>query len=163
MTWRWPYRSKHVVGINLWKTNKAFHSTPVPVQPSLHKNKRKICKSQNIHIGSSNLCQRNVWSLFNRNKQPLNTNTKFAITCRPTLESSFVPKSHRKHLAGKVTDWSLKLTSTFQVCKSVHHHTIQINQPTRCNNFSSLLLDVYLQLNIFRPSSRPSSGAQELQ
>jgi len=23
----------------------------------------------------------------------------------------------------------------------VHHHTIQINQPTRCNNFSSLLLD----------------------
>jgi len=37
MTWRWPYRSKHVVGINLWKTNKAFHSIPVPVQPSLHK------------------------------------------------------------------------------------------------------------------------------
>jgi len=24
----------------------------------------------------------------------------------------------------------------------VYHHTIQINQPTRCNNFSSLLLDV---------------------
>jgi len=24
----------------------------------------------------------------------------------------------------------------------VHHHTFQINQPTRCNNFSSLLLDV---------------------
>jgi len=22
----------------------------------------------------------------------------------------------------------------------VHHHTIQTNQPTRCNNFSSLLL-----------------------
>jgi len=41
----------------------------------------------------------------------------------------------------------------------VHHHTIQINQPTRCNNLSSLLLDVYLQLNIFRESSRPSSGA----
>jgi len=33
----------------------------------------------------------------------------------------------------------------------VHHHTIQINQPTRCNNLSSLLLDFYLQLNMFRP------------
>jgi len=40
---------------------------------------------------------------------------------------------------------------------------IQINRPTRCNNFSSLLLDIYLQLNMFRASSRPSSGAQQLQ
>jgi hypothetical protein len=51
----------------------------------------------------------------------------------------------------------------YKVCKPVHHHTFQINQPTRCNNFSSLLFDVYLQLNIFRASSRPSSGAQQLQ
>jgi hypothetical protein len=29
----------------------------------------------------------------------------------------------------------------------MHHHTIQINQPTRSKNFSSLLLNVYLQLN----------------
>jgi len=36
----------------------------------------------------------------------------------------------------------------------------QINQPTRCNNFSSLLLDFYVQLNMFRASSRPSSEAQ---
>ena len=50
----------------------------------------------------------------------------------------------------------------FKFRKSVHHHTIQINQPTRCNNFSSLLLDVYLQLNMFRASSYPSSGAQQL-
>jgi len=42
-------------------------------------------------------------------------------------------------------------------------NTLQINQPTRCNNFSSLLLDVYVQLNMFRASSRPSSGAQQLQ
>ena len=34
---------------------------------------------------------------------------------------------------------------------------------TWCNNFSSLLLDVYWQLNMFRASSRPSSGAQQLQ
>jgi len=52
---------------------------------------------------------------------------------------------------------------TFKVCKSVHHHTLQINQPSRCNNFSILLLDVYLQLNMFRVPSRPSSGAQQLQ
>jgi len=32
---------------------------------------------------------------------------------------------------------------------------IQIHQPTSCNNFSSLLLDVYVQLNVFRVSSRP--------
>jgi hypothetical protein len=42
----------------------------------------------------------------------------------------------------------------------MHRHTIQINQPTTCNNFSSLLLDVYVQLNMFRASSRPSSEAQ---
>ena len=30
-------------------------------------------------------------------------------------------------------------------------------------NFSSLLLDVYVQLNMFRASSRPSSEAQQLQ
>jgi len=47
-----------------------------------------------------------------------------------------------------------RFLSGFKVCKSVHHHTIQINQPTRCNNFSSLLLHVYVQLNMFRASSR---------
>jgi hypothetical protein len=47
--------------------------------------------------------------------------------------------------------------------KNLHHHTTQINQPTRRNNLSSLLLDVYVQLNVFRASPRPSSGAQQLQ
>jgi len=53
----------------------------------------------------------------------------------------------------------------FKVCKSVHHHKFQINRPTGCNKFSSLLLDVYsyVQLNVFRAPSRPSSGAQQLQ
>jgi hypothetical protein len=41
--------------------------------------------------------------------------------------------------------------------------SIQINQPTRCNSFSSLLLDVYVQLNMFRVFLLPSSGAQQLQ
>jgi hypothetical protein len=37
--------------------------------------------------------------------------------------------------------------------------SIQINQPTRCKNFTSLLLDVYVWLNMFRASTHPSSGA----
>ena len=32
---------------------------------------------------------------------------------------------------------------------------IQIIQPTRCNSFTSLLLDVYVWLNMFRASPRP--------
>jgi len=36
---------------------------------------------------------------------------------------------------------------------------IQINQPTRCNNFTRLLLDFYVWLNMFRAPLRPSSGA----
>ena len=37
-------------------------------------------------------------------------------------------------------DVCLTKACSFKVCKSVHHHTIQINQPTRCNDISSLLL-----------------------
>ena len=55
------------------------------------------------------------------------------------------------------------LSLKFKVCKSVHHHTIPINEPTRWKNFPSLLLDVYVRLNMFRASSRPSSEAQQLQ
>jgi len=47
----------------------------------------------------------------------------------------------------------------FDVRKSVHHHTIQINQPTRCNSFTSLLFDVYVWLNMFRAPLRLSSEA----
>jgi hypothetical protein len=36
---------------------------------------------------------------------------------------------------------------------------IQITQPKRCNSFTSLLLDVYAWLNMFRASPRPSPGA----
>jgi hypothetical protein len=49
----------------------------------------------------------------------------------------------------------------FDVGRSVHHHMIQIIQPTRCNSFTSLLLDVYVWLSIFRASPRPSSGAYD--
>jgi len=35
---------------------------------------------------------------------------------------------------------------------------MQINQPTRCNSFTGLLLDVYVWLNMFRVPVRPSSA-----
>jgi len=47
----------------------------------------------------------------------------------------------------------------FDVCKSVHHYANQIKQPTRCNIFTSLLLDVHMWLSMFWASPRPSSGA----
>jgi hypothetical protein len=50
-------------------------------------------------------------------------------------------------------------TLTFDVRKSVHHQTIQIIQPTECNSFTTLLLDVYMWLNMFWALPRPSSRA----
>jgi hypothetical protein len=47
----------------------------------------------------------------------------------------------------------------FDIHKSVHYHTIKINQTTRCNSYTSLLLDVYVWLKMFRALLRPSSGA----
>jgi len=35
------------------------------------------------------------------------------------------------------------------------------NSPTRCNNFPIYYPDAYLQLNIFRAFSRPSSGTHD--
>jgi hypothetical protein len=61
-----------------------------------------------------------------------------------------------------VASWkkvTIRLREELDFRKSVHHHTIQINQPTRCNTFTSLLLDVYVWLSMYRASPRPSSGA----
>ena len=62
---------------------------------------------------------------------------------------------HTKRLSGKQRVPNV----TFDGHKSVDHHTIQINQPTRCISFTSLLLDVYVWLNMFQAPLRPSSGA----
>jgi len=48
-------------------------------------------------------------------------------------------------------------TATMNIWKLIS--VIPIIQPTRCNSFTSLLLDVYVWLNMFRASPRPSSGA----
>jgi hypothetical protein len=53
----------------------------------------------------------------------------------------------------------LRSASKFIVSEQI----FQINQPTRCKNFKSLLLFDYIQLNMFWGSSRPSSGFQQLQ
>ena len=89
------------------------------------------------------------------------------------LEFVSVTNSMLNHTAVTILCSTLYITATerqrkskflkFKICQSVHRQTIPINQPTRCNNFSSLLLDVYVQLNMFWASSRPSSGAQKLQ
>jgi hypothetical protein len=49
---------------------------------------------------------------------------------------------------------------SFKVCKSVHHHTIQINHQPDATISPVYYLDIYLQLDMFRATSRPSSGAQ---
>jgi hypothetical protein len=47
--------------------------------------------------------------------------------------------------------------------KSVHHHAIQINHQLEATISPVYYPDVYLQFNMFRASSRPSSRAQQLQ
>jgi len=44
-----------------------------------------------------------------------------------------------------------------------HVYTIKINQPTRCIKLPDLSFVVQIQLNMFRASSCPSSGAYKLQ
>ena len=50
----------------------------------------------------------------------------------------------------------------FKVFKYVHHHTIQINQQLDVIVSPVYYPDVYLQPNMFRASSRPLSGSQQL-
>jgi hypothetical protein len=54
----------------------------------------------------------------------------------------------------------LNIDIIFKVCKSVHHRLVQINHQPDATVFQFIILDVYLQLNMFRAFPRPSSGAQ---
>ena len=54
--------------------------------------------------------------------------------------------------------WTM-LSAIFAGFRHISCNMIQINEPTRCNSFTSLLLDVYVWLNMFRASPRPFSGA----
>jgi hypothetical protein len=53
---------------------------------------------------------------------------------------------------------TVKYTNTY-VLEITTKYIIQINQPTRCKSFTSILLDVHVWLNMFWVSPRPSSGA----
>jgi hypothetical protein len=59
--------------------------------------------------------------------------------------------------------FSAEIQCLLKVCNSIHHHTIQINQQIDATISPAYYLDTYLQLNVFRSSSRQSYGAQQLQ
>jgi len=60
---------------------------------------------------------------------------------------------------GKGLDWVAKVSDIGLSLREFRKIKIQINEPTRYNSFTSLLLDVYASLNMFRAPPRPSSGA----
>jgi len=95
-----------------------------------------------------------------------------SVACLTLHDSSTL--SHNGKIFGKkgllkiqrVLWFSLRLFfQTFLILRRTGGHMIknvhrfQINQTTRCNSFTSLLLDVYVRLNMFRALLRPSSGA----
>jgi len=49
--------------------------------------------------------------------------------------------------------------SQLDVRGSVQHSIIHIENPTRCNSVSKFLFHIYVKLNMFRATRRPSSGA----
>jgi hypothetical protein len=87
-----------------------------------------------------------VWNIIPC--QPVSGYIFLRIKVQP-YSMSCSPRSHGLlHTEGDSTGFF----HNFDICKSMHHHTIQIIQPTRCNIFTSLLLDVYVWLNMFRAS-----------
>jgi len=95
-----------------------------------------------------------------------------SVACLTLHDSSTL--SHNGKIFGKkgllkiqrVLWFSLRLFfQTFLILRRTGGHMIknvhrfQINQTTRCNSFTSLLLDVYVRLNMFRALPCPSSGA----
>jgi hypothetical protein len=63
----------------------------------------------------------------------------------------------KKVLFKKKTNY--KINVILWTIKQRLYSIIQINQPTRCNSFTSLLLDIYMWLNMFQAPLCPSSGA----
>jgi len=85
------------------------------------------------------------------------------IQCIPYMKCMFMPVLSDRRMVTACLELNEHMSSNisvFRVPTLQFLTNVQINQPTRCNNFSSLLLEVYVQINMFRASSRPSSGAQ---
>jgi len=63
-------------------------------------------------------------------------------------------------MLGHLNDTMLQMPDKTVVQRKIlTFNSIQINQPTRCNSFTSLLLDVYVWFNMFWAPICPSSGA----
>jgi hypothetical protein len=80
------------------------------------------------------------------------------INERSIKHASRRPRTHHVGLIPAQHDANIIYT-LFKLMSLDKEKTIQINQPTRCNSFTSLLFDVYVWLNMFRAPLRPSSGA----
>ena len=66
---------------------------------------------------------------------------------------------HDNPMYSIITHLTSNVCMKFKVCKSMHHHTIKINLPTRCNNFSSYYLIFMYSSTCF---GRPHARHQEL-
>ena len=80
-----------------------------------------------------------------------------AVDCRPCQIYGI-----RRQIKKNVSSSELRQSVHKILPLNLKTSQIQINQPTRCKDFSSLLLEIYVQINMFRVSSLPSSGAQQL-
>jgi len=63
------------------------------------------------------------------------------------------------HTTLSTTTTSSTITATVYSNQPDTLQMVQIIEPTRCNSFTSSLLDIYVRLNMFRVSPRLSSGA----
>ena len=90
-------------------------------------------------------------------------NLKKVFFCVTTalLEAPAASVSHKMEAThSSVTLVTIHSNKLLLYTRGQHSYLLDsINQPTRCNSFTSLLLDVYAWLDMFRASPRPSSGA----
>ena len=81
--------------------------------------------------------------------------------------NSNVHITERKFLLGRRGTVLFRVCRAFELKTSTDFLNVCVyfsnKSPTRCNSFSVYYPDVYLHLNMFRPFSRPLSGAQWLQ
>jgi len=78
----------------------------------------------------------------------------------PVLFDAIQPKHLKKKIKYTHNQSRNYCDTVFDVRGSMHHSTIHKKNPTRCNNISEFLLfHIYMKLNVFRATHRPSSGA----
>jgi hypothetical protein len=57
----------------------------------------------------------------------------YKVCCNDLIPVGIIDSKHKEN--GRYSIKNNKYFFKFKVCKSVHHRTIKINQPTRCSNF----------------------------